>query len=248
MPWVYRSKYFLIRRHSMDIKEFENLICDEIDKVIVNIIKTTNHLRISAKSRAGAEISDWLEEIFVEQTQNHPYLKNTEASPKGKTKNPWDARAYFKMDKHTEEIWIDFKALKISSADSNPDIGTPTKIINFITSGNFYLLYVYVYYQEHENGLEFVKLNNKFTKSYFLKDISNTFRRNPKNQLQVNMSANPEYRTREDFIKLLIQKIKESHIRQIIISEKSLAGINNMQSKLLKTNSASEKTILNMIE
>lgn len=110
------------------------------------------------------------------------------------------------------------------------------------------MLYVYVYYQEHENGLEFVKLNDFFTKAYFLKDISHTFRRNPKNQLQVNMSAEPEYRTREDFIKLLIGKIKESHIRQIKISEKSLAVLDKAQSELIKINSDSEKTILDMIE
>lgn len=231
----------------MEIEEFENLICDEINKVVVGIIESNKVLNISAKARAGAEISDWIEEKFVEKTQNHPYLKNTESAPKGKTKNPWDARTYFVLNNHTEEIWIDFKALKVSSADSNPDIGTPTKIINLISSGSFYLLYVYIYYQEHENGLEFVKLNNNFTKAYFLKDISHTFRRNPKNQLQVNMSEKPEYRSREDFIKLLIEKIKESHVRQIKISQKSLASIDNTESELLKINSESEKTILDTI-
>ena len=184
----------------MEIEEFEKLICDEINKVVVGIMESNKALNISAKARAGAEISDWIEEKFVEKTQNHPYLKNTESAPKGKTKNPWDARTYFVLNNHTEKIWIDFKALKVSSADSNPDIGTPTKIINLISSGSFYLLYVYIYYQEHENGLEFVKLNNNFTKAYFLKNISHTFRRNPKNQLQVNMSEKPEYRSREDFI------------------------------------------------
>ncbi len=232
----------------MNIKEFEKLICDEINKVVVGIIEKDIFLNISAKARAGAEISDWLEEKFIEKTKNHPYLKKTESAPKGKTKNPWDARTYFQFNNHAEEIWIDFKALKISSADSNPDIGTPSKIIDHISSGSFYMLYVYVYYQEHENGLEFVKLNDFFTKAYFLKDISHTFRRNPKNQLQVNMSAEPEYRTREDFIKLLIGKIKESHIRQIKISEKSLAVLDKAQSELIKINSDSEKTILDMIE
>lgn len=231
----------------MEIEEFEKLICDEINKVVVGIIESNKVLNISAKARAGAEISDWIEEKFVEKTQNHPYLKNTESAPKGKTKNPWDARTYFVLNNHTEEIWIDFKALKVSSADSNPDIGTPTKIINLISSGSFYLLYVYIYYQEHDNGLEFVKLNNNFTKAYFLKDISHTFRRNPKNQLQVNMSEKPEYRSREDFIKLLIEKIKESHVRQIKISQKSLASIDNTESELLKINSESEKAILDTI-
>jgi hypothetical protein len=231
----------------MEIKDYERLICDEINKVVVGIIESNKILNISAKARAGAEISDWIEEKFVEKTQNHPRLKDTESAPKGKTKNPWDARTYFVLKNHTEEIWIDFKALKVSSADSNPDIGTPTKVINHISSGSFYLLYVHIYYQEHANGLEFVKLNNNFTKSYFLKDISHTFRRNPKNQLQVNMSKKPEYRSRKDFIKLLIEKIKESHVRQIAISKKSLASIDKTESELLKINSESEKTILDTI-
>ncbi len=232
----------------MKIEDYEKLICEEINKVVVGIIESNKILNISAKARAGAEISDWIEEKFVEKTQEHPFLKNTESAPKGKTKNPWDARTNFVLKNHTEDIWIDFKALKVSSADSNPDIGTPTKILNHILSGSFYLLYVYIYYQEHKNGLEFVKLNNNFTKSYFLKDISHTFRRNPKNQLQVNMSEEPEYRSRKDFIKLLIEKIKESHVRQIEISKKSLAQIDKTESKLLKINSESEKTILDTIE
>ena len=43
-----------------------------------------------------------------------------------------------------------------------------------------------------------------------------------KNQLQVNISAEPEERTREEFINLLFNKIKESHKRQILISTKIL--------------------------
>jgi len=245
MPWDYRLRHFLIRRYSlMKIEEYEKLIRSEIDKVVVSIIENNRVLNISARARAGAEISDWLEEKFVEKTKNHPYLKNTESAPKGKTKNPWDARTYFKLNDHLEEIWIDFKALKVSSADSNPDIGTPNKIIKLISSGKFYLLYIYVYYQEHKNGLKFVTHNNKLTKAYFLKDISSTFRRNPKNQLQVNMSEEPEYRTRAEFIKLLIEKIKESHVRQIEISQKELTKLDNILSKLLEINSESEKAIL----
>lgn len=228
----------------MNIKELETLIADEIDKVVVRIIKDNKRLNISAKARAGAEISDWLEDKFVEYTREHQYLKGSESAPKGSTKNPWDARTYFAMKTESEEIWIDFKAFKVSSADSNPDIGTPDKIINFIRRGSFYMLYIYVYYQEYENGLEFVKLDGKYTKTYFLKDISSTVRRNPKNQLQINISVKPEYRSREEFIRLLIHKIKESHQRQIKISEKKLKEIDSLENELIITN----KVLLAAIE
>src|SRR5690606_31869448 len=130
----------------------------------------------------------------------------------------------------SEEIWIDFKALKVSSADSNPDIGTPSKVAALISNGNFYLLYVLVYYREHKNGLEFVEFKGAKVKSYFLKDINRTFRRNPKNQLQVNISAEPEYRTREEFINVFIEKLEESHKRQIEISTASIKKIEKLKS------------------
>lgn len=227
----------------MEIKELERLISDEINKVLVRIIEEKTKLSISAKARAGAEISDYLEEKFVQYTQKHTYLKRSEYAPKGKTKNQWDARTFFHINNHVEEIWIDFKALKISSKDSNPDIGTPDKIIDFIKAGSFYLVYVHVYYQECEEGLEFVKISNRYTKTYFLKDISSTFRRTPANQLQVNMSAEPEYRTREEFIKLFIKKIRESHHRQIENSNKILTKLDSIQDELIKINSEVEKSI-----
>ena len=44
-----------------------------------------------------------------------------------------------------------------------------------------------------------------------------------------------------------MEKIKESHIRQIQISEKSLDGLDKMQEELLAINSHTEQTILNKI-
>lgn len=231
----------------MNIQQFENFIQTTINDVIVEIVKKTPFLPISAKARAGAEISDWLEKEFVKETKSSKVLLNSEASPEGKTKNPWDARTTFKYKDIEEEIWIDFKALKVSASDSNPDIGTPTKMIDFIKKGNFYLLFIFVYYQEKNEGLEFVKLNHKLTKCYFLKDISSTFRRNPKNQLQVNISAEPEYRTREEFINLFMKKIKESHIRQIEISKNKLKEIDSITELLIDTNKKSEYNIIKMI-
>jgi len=228
----------------MDIKNFENLIVTEMDKVILKIINNFQELNISAKSRAGAEISDFLEDKFVEYTKDNKFFSESEKSPKGATKNPWDAKMVFSLGNIRETIWIDFKALKTSGKDSNPDIGTPNKIVSFIKEGNFYLLYVYVFYEETKKGLRFVKINGGYTKSYFLKDINHTFRRNPKNQLQVNMSELPEYRSREDFIKLLVNKIRESHERQIRISDKALKNLSEEESILLKKNKESESKIL----
>ncbi|MDM8549579.1 hypothetical protein QUF72_05855 [Desulfobacterales bacterium HSG2] len=224
----------------MNIKEFENKIIDELKKIIDEIITHNLELNISAKARAGAEISDWLEKKFVEHTNNHKYFENSEGSPKGKTKNPWDAKTIFKINELREEIWIDFKAFKATSANSNPDIGTPNKIIEFIESGNFYYVFVHVFYQSKDDGLEFVQSNKSYSQLYFLKNISSTFRRNPKNQLQVNISAPPEYRTRGEFIKLLMEKIKESHTRQIEISKRALENVDKNFDKLMKANRNSE--------
>lgn len=97
-------------------------------------------------------------------------------------------------------------------------------------------------------SLMFVKYSDSYSKLYFLKDISSTFRRNPKNQLQVNISAPSEYRTREQFIKVLISKIKESHKRQIKISNKALEEIDEVEKKLLKSNKKSEKDLIKKIQ
>ena len=43
------------------IKDFENLINKEISNIIIEIISNNICLDISAKSRAGAEISEFLE-------------------------------------------------------------------------------------------------------------------------------------------------------------------------------------------
>lgn len=232
----------------MNIKDLEKLIIDEFSRVITQIIHDYPELNISAKARAGAEVSNFLEEKFVEYSSRNKFFKDSEKSPKGATKNPWDAKTIFCLKNLQEVIWIDFKAFKTSGKDSNPDIGTPNKIINFIKDGNFYLLYIYVFYEETKNGLKFVKINGDFEKSYFLKDIHHSFRRNPKNQLQVNMSVPPEYRSREEFIKLLMKKISESHERQIKISEKALKKILEEENSLLKKNEESESKILGSLK
>ena len=234
----------------MNIRQFEDLIIYELQQVIEDIIQSIQELNISAKSRSGAEISDWIEEQFVEFTKEHKYFKRSEYAPKGKTKNPWDARTYFVINDLTEEIWIDFKAIKISGLNSNPDIGTPDKVVNFIKEGHFYLVYVYIYYQAKGSKLEFVKSQSgeTYSKVYFLKDISSTVRRNPKNQLQVNVSEPPVYRSREQFILLLIDKLRSSYQRQINISEKKLKELDKVYNELIEANNKSESEIMDNLE
>ena len=232
----------------MKIREFENLILSELKQLIENILQNNININISANSRAGAEVSDWLENMFTVASKNNSYFEDAESAPKGSTKNPWDARTKFKLGKISEEIWIDFKAFKLTSSDSNPDIGTPNKIFTFIENGNFYHVFIYVFYEATETGLQFVKLNGEFTKLYFLKDINKTFRRNPKNQLQINIKSLPEYRSRAEFIKLLISKIRESHQRQISISNKALSEIDGIEKQLLEANESSENNLIKNLQ
>lgn len=228
----------------MDIKKYEESIRKSIEDVVIAIILNNKTLNISTKSRAGAEVSDFLEEKFVLYTKDNKNLLNSEKAPKGKTKNPWDARTFYKLNKHKEEIWIDFKAFKLAGNDSNPDIGTPDKIFKFIKQGGFYLLYVHVYYREStDGGLEFIKHNNNYVKSYFLKDVNSSFRRTPTNQLQVNIDAEPEYRSREDFIKLLNKKILEGIKRQVNKSILRQENIIKEEKELIKQNEILEKAI-----
>ena len=113
----------------MTVQSPKTGLLDLFHKIVKNQIK----LNISAKSRAGAEISDYLENSFKENTkQISNKIFNVETAPKGATKNPWDLKFNYKIKNHKEEIWVDFKAIKISSLDSNPDIGTPNKIFVFI--------------------------------------------------------------------------------------------------------------------
>ena len=85
-------------------------------------------------------------------------------------------------------------------------------------------------------------------KSYFLKDISPTFRRTPTNQLQVNMSAEPSYRTREEFIELLMEKYSEGLVRQLENAQKKLSQAETKTTSLKKQNLISEATIVKIIQ
>lgn len=225
-----------------DFKTYETQLCKSIEEVVDGIVQSNLSLNISAKSRAGAELSDYLEDKFVEILKNNgnEYISNPVGSPKGSTKNPWDAKCEFDFMGRNELVWIDFKAFKVSSVDSNPDIGTPKKIIKFIQEGHFYLIFVMVYYDATLDGLEFAKYHGKYTKVYPLKDVNHTFRLNPKPQLQVNIAAEPEYRTREEFVKLLMKKHRESYKRQELALLKKSEDIDKIETDLIKANKKAE--------
>lgn len=217
----------------MDIKEYENVLISKLETIVNEIITENPKLTIAVKKgeRVGDAISKFFEDNFVNKTKTHTYFSNSEASPSGKTKNPWDARTDYTIKGFKQDIWIDFKAVNVENIDTNPDSGTPDKIITHILNNNFYLVFIYVFYQGTDNGLEFVQVDGKYVKPYFLKDISSTFRITPANQMQVNGSAEPKYRTREEFLQLLLTKKVESNERKL---KKSTQELENLKAGLFK--------------
>ena len=231
----------------MDIKKYETNLISELETIINDIIAETPKLNIAVKKgeRVGDAISKFFESNFVEQTKNHSEFSNSEASPTGKTKNPWDARTDYTIQGFTQDIWIDFKAVNVENDDSNPDSGTPDKIIKHIQNNNFYLVYIYVYYKGNNDKLEFVKKGDKFVKSYFLKDISLTFRITPANQMQVNYSEEAVYRTREEFLELLLLKKIESNKRKL---KKATQELENLKAGLFKKTKSLEIKLSDLLE
>lgn len=201
----------------MEIRDFENLMKKDLQYVYTSILEENNYiLPISAKSRSGAEISDYLEDGFVDFLikNPHPRIYNAKGSPKGSTKNPYDFCFNYKnKDFNFDDlIWGDIKATKKSYADSNPDLGTPTKMIKFMLEGHFYLVFVFVEYEATQDGKTiFVPFDDgEYVHVMFLKDINHTVRINPKPQFQVNIHEPEEYRSKEEFIDLFLKKYKES--------------------------------------
>jgi len=239
----------------MQIQDFEKLIISELKQVVEKIITQHPTLPIAVKKgeRQGDAISKFLETNFVKETQNHQYLQNSSASPTGKTKSPYDVETFFSFKNHKERIWIDFKAVNISNIDSNPDSGTPDKIISLIKNGDFYLAYIFVYYEGEQDHLKFSKYDNELVKAYFLKDISPTVRITKVNQLQVNYSEKPVYRTRTEFINFLIDKKKQSFERslkkvqtELENLEKGVVYKNITLDELLEANTKQEIIIKNL--
>lgn len=206
----------------MNVKEFETLMKKDIEEVFNSILVEHDYLfPISARSRSGAEISDYLEDSFVDYLTKNPHdrIYNPKGSPKGATKNPYDFCFNYKCANFNFDdlIWGDIKATKFSYADSNPDLGTPEKIIKFILDGHFYLMFVFLeYYATENNQTKFRQFSDgKYVHCQFLKDINHTVRINPKPQFQVNINEPEEYRTKEEFLDLFYTKYQESMDRII---------------------------------
>lgn len=43
----------------MDFKNYETFLCEELTRIVLEIINENKQLEISARARAGAEISDF---------------------------------------------------------------------------------------------------------------------------------------------------------------------------------------------
>lgn len=218
----------------MDERKLEQLIKKDIESVFTNILKEHNYIfPISAKSRSGAEISDYLEDGFVEYLKRNTHMRiyNPMGSPKGATKNPYDFCFNYKCEDigFDDLIWGDIKATKHSYADSNPDLGTPEKIINFIMDGHFYLMFVFLEYAATEdNQTKFLPFEDgRYVHCQFLKDINHTVRINPKPQFQVNIHEPEEYRSRDEFLELFYTKYQESIDRNIAKQEKKKATLDD---------------------
>lgn len=233
----------------MEIKEFEELITNQLNETVTNIIKDNPILTIAVKrgERVGDAISKFLENKFVEVTRDHKFFKDSLSSPIGKTKNPYDVQTVFEINGHKELIWIDFKAINTENDDTNPDSGTPDKVINLMLSGYFYLAYVNVYYKGVEQGLEFGLYKELYVKSYFLKNVSPSMRITPANQMQVNGFAEPVYRTRKEFLEFLVVKKIESNERKLIKATKEL---DNLKVGIIKSKTAilPEISLVKLIE
>lgn len=222
----------------MDIKRFEETLKNDIEKVFEDILQKLGYVvDIRANARAGAEISDFLEDKFVEyfNINSHERIYNPKSAPKDKTKNPWDIKFNYKYkDPDTGEVidelvWGDIKATKNTYNDSNPDLGTPTKVIKFMLDGHFYILFIFFEYTPTSDfKTQFVQFENgKYVKTVFLKDMSETIRINPKPQFQVNINEEHTYRNKEQFIQMFEKKYNES-------LDRIIENVNKKRKKIKK--------------
>ncbi len=222
----------------MDIQAYETLITTQLEELVGNIINANPRLNIAVKKgeRVGDGISKFLENKFVEFTQNHQYFKESLASPEGKTKNPFDVQTIFEINEHKELIWIDFKAVNLDNDDSNADSGTFNKVIYLIQNGAFYLTYIYVYYRNSGiNEMEFSSnVDGDLVKVYFLKNIGENMHITPNNQMQVNFQEGNVDRTREEFINFFIEKVKKSYEYRSLDSKDMLEKLANNEIRLGK--------------
>ncbi|MEN8702775.1 MAG: hypothetical protein ABF286_01325 [Polaribacter sp.] len=92
----------------MEIKKYEDDLIAELETVVNEIITENPKLNIAVKKgeRVGDAISKFFEDNFVAKTEAHALFSNSEASPTGKTKNPWDARTDYTIQGFKQDIWL----------------------------------------------------------------------------------------------------------------------------------------------
>ncbi|MEB3343313.1 hypothetical protein [Okeania sp.] len=225
----------------MKWQEKEDIIINFIDTIFQQIISENSTLPIRAVSRAGAEISDVLEDKFVDIAQQQEKIIEVAGSPKGATKNPYDIYFIYEFNKQEQElIWIDIKATNAVYKDSNPDMGTYKKFLDFFKNGNYFAVYCQLAYVQDENGLRFVETpTSKMVNVFLLKDINSSFRIQPNNQLQVNYASSPQRRSLTDFIDLLKEKVQASLVRKQQKIEKEInrleSDFDNVKQEVKKT-------------
>lgn len=236
----------------MDERKLEQLMKQDIETIFTDILHEHDYtFPISAKSRAGAEISDYLEDYFVHHLSIHQHKRiyNPLGSPKGNPKNPFDICFNYSCPEANFDdlIWVDIKATNNSYKNSNPDLGTPEKIIDFIMDGHFYLMFIFFKYEAtKDNKIRFIAFDDrKYVHCQFLKDINHSIRINPKPQFQVNIHEPEEYRTRDEFLELFYSKYQESIDRNIAKQNKKKSELDNrfdaMKKRLESYNSKINK-------
>lgn len=223
----------------MNYKELEEMIKSDIKEIFFKILEKHDFsLSISANSRAGAEISDFLENEFLNYGENNDKtnVSEFEISDKKNTKSPFDFKFKYTFGNFSDIIWGDIKATKKTQNNSNPDLGTPSKLIQFIKDGHFYILFVFFEYIPTNTGIKFVKFEDgNYVKCIFLKDFDDTIRINPKPQFQININFKEKYRTHEEFLELFKKKYKESLDRNIEKAQNKLSKLDSEFKNLEKS-------------
>lgn len=195
---------------------YESRMKEIVIEIFEDILKQSDFkLNISVKARGGAEISEILQQKFKTYLDNYPNkfveLSNHKVAPSKSTKSPFDVAWDFEYNGIKDYIWGDIKTFRTGAEDSNPDMGTPNKLIKFMNEDHFYLCFILFKYSPTSEGLVFDLLDNKkHVDFFFLKDSPDDLRINPKPQFQMNISGKPKYRTRSEFLVWFYQLWNES--------------------------------------
>lgn len=229
----------------MELKTYEALLKLEVQNLVNRIIQETPVLPIDVKQgeRVGDSISKFLENKFVDYANQTSNFLNTQFSPIGKTKNPWDVETTFNHQDHKELVWIDFKAINIENDNSNPDSGTPNKVFELmLVQNSFYLMYVVVFYKGlgPNQGLEFMEYEGQKVKTLLLKDVEQHMHITPANQIQFNIFASENYRTRDEFLKFFFDKLVQCNERRIEDAQQKLQLLREGKYSVPKTISKSQ--------